>query len=116
MNYKDAINESQIWSAAGYDPTTNQKVVAVAHYGDQLMWLTGWGGDWKKEWKPVPEDELHKLEGLDFYPTGPKPEDQITDEIVSALSEIGEEYEWLEEMQKSGRDGFLIEPMGETYD
>lgn len=101
MDYQEALNQSQIWAARGYDPETNESVVSVAFYGgvdgEQLMWLEGWGGDWKKEWEPVPEDKLHMLEGLDFYPVGPKPADQINDEIVSALSEIADEYAYEEE-------------------
>lgn len=113
MDFKEAINASQIWAARGYDPTTNVCVVSVAHYGDQLIWLTGWKGDWKKKWVPIPEGEegLDMLNGLDFYPTGAKPEDQINDEVLAALSEIAEEYEWQDEV----KDDYL-EPMGETYD
>jgi hypothetical protein len=111
MNYKDAINASQIWAARGYDPATNVCVVSVSHYGDKLMWRTGWKGDWKKEWEPIPKDKTSMLDGLDFYPTGPKPDDQINDEMLAALSEIADEYAWEDEV----KDDYL-EPMGETYD
>lgn len=111
MNYKDAINASQIWAARGYDPDTNVCVVAVSHYDDRLMWLTGWKGDWKKAWAPVPEKELPLLDRLDFYPTGSKSDDQINDEMLSALSEIADEYAW----QDNARDDYF-EPMGETYE
>ena len=111
MNYVDAINASQIWAARGYDPTTNVCVVSVVHYGDELLWLTGWDGDWKKEWKPIPENELSKLDGLDFYPTGPKGEDQINEEVLTALSEIADEYDWEDEVKDD-----YFEPMGETYE
>jgi len=111
MNYKDAINASQIWAARGYDPDTSKAVVAVVHYGGKLMWLTGWDGNWVKDWKPIPEDEMHKLEGLDFSPTGPKPDDQIAEEIIETLSEIADEYEYEAEDKAN-----YFEPMGETYD
>ena len=111
MNYKDAINASQIWAARGYDTATNVCVVSVCHYDDKLMWLTGWGGDWKKEWKVIPDEEMSKLGSLDFYPTGPKTDDEINDEMLTALSEIADEYAW----QDEAKDDYL-EPMGETHD
>jgi len=111
MNYKDAINASQIWAARGYDPATNVCVVSVCLYGDELMWLTGWGGDWKKEWKKIPEAEIPKLSAFDFYPTGSKSDDQINDEMLSALSEIADDYAWQDEVKDD-----YFEPMSETYD
>ena len=43
-------------------------------------------------------------------PGGPKPEEQITQEMLSALSEIADEYEYEEEEKAD-----YFEPMGETY-
>jgi len=111
LNYKDAVNASQIWAARGYDPETSTCVVSVVYYGDKLMWLTGWGGDWKKKWEEIPEKDLHMLEGLDFRPTGPRPDDEINDDLLAALSDIADEYEWEADV---GED--YLEPMGETYD
>lgn len=131
MNYKEAINASQIWAARGYDHT-NTCVVSVCYYGNKLMWLEGWGGNWTKQWKPVPDDKLDKLAPLNFFPTGKKPDDQIAAELLSALggdpepspsvtlsdaelkaalTEIADEYEHEKEL---GEDYF--DPMGETYD
>jgi hypothetical protein len=129
VNYKEAINASQIWSARGYDKTKTC-VVAVAHYGGKLMWLEGWKGNWSKTWKPVPDDKLATLEELNFFPTGPKPDEQIAAELLDALggpgpegrtldevemqkalTEIADEYEYEKEV---GDDYFS--PMGETYE
>ncbi len=111
MDYKEAINASQIWAARGYDRESGECVVSVSHYGDELRWLEGWGGNWKKTWKPVPEDEMHKLDDLEFRPYGAKDDDQIAQEMLDALSEIADEYEHEKEV---GADYF--EPMGETYE
>lgn len=86
MELKEAINSSQIWAVRGYDKD-GKCVVSIAYYGDQLMWLPGFGGNWKK-WEPIPEDEKHKLDGLNFLPSGPRPSDQIEQEIKDAISEI----------------------------
>jgi len=133
MNYRDAINASQIWAARGYDEK-NVCVVSICHYGDKLMWLTGFGGNWVKEWKPLEEgvekEELEeryaKLKNLRFAPTGPKPEDQIQaelmdslsndeepldDEMKAAMAEIYDDYEYADE----NKDDYF-EPMGETYE
>lgn len=135
MNYKQAINASQIWAARGYDHD-NVCVVAVCVYGGKTLWLTGFGGNWSKKWEPVedPEDEdqtrenFEKLEALRFVPTGPKPDEQVaaelldilgdgtadapvSDEMQEALAEIADEYEWADEL----RDDYF-EPMGESYD
>jgi len=107
VNYKEAINASQNWAARGYNEQ-GECEVAVAHYGDNLLWLTGWEGDWQKKWKEIPEDEIHKLEGFDFVPTGPKPEDQISREVLDALTEIADEYELEDELKAD-----YFEPMGE---
>jgi len=111
VDYKEAVNSSQIWSARGYDPATGECVVSVAHYGGCMRWLEGWGGNWKKKWTPIPEDEKHKLVGLEFRPYGAKPDDQIAEEVLAALSEIADEYEH----QKDVGDDYF-EPMGETYE
>lgn len=111
MDYKEAINASQTWAARGYDRKTGEVVVAVAFYGEELRWLEGWGGNWQKAWKPVPEDELHKLDDLEFRPYGTKDDDQISREMLDALSEIADEYELEAEL----RDDYF-EPMGETYE
>lgn len=132
MNYKEAINASQIWAARGYDESKTC-VVAVCFYGDKLMWLEGWKGNWVKTWEPVPEDKLSKLEdpSLDFRPFGRKPDDQLAAELLEAvggpsetsattisdeemqkaLTEIADEYEYED---FAGDDYFT--PMGETYD
>lgn len=107
MNYKEAINASQVWAARGYNKQ-GECEVSVALYGDQLVWLTGWGGNWVKEWKPLPDDQIDKLADYSFVPTGPKPEEQITGEMLAALSEIADEYELEDELA-----GDYFEPMGE---
>ena len=122
MNYKDAINVSQIWAARGYT-NLGECVVSVSFYDNQLMWRTGWGGDWAMTWKPVPEDELFKLDELTFRPTGQKPKDQLSEEILAnfddandatltaemqaAMEEIAGEYELETEL----RDNYF-----EAYD
>jgi hypothetical protein len=93
MTLEDAINASQIHAARGYTED-DQCVVSLAYYGDKLLWLTGFGGNWAKGWKPVdeaPQEEQDKLKGLDFRPTGPKPEDQIEREVIDALTEMHED-------------------------
>lgn len=129
MNYKEAINASQIWAARGYDQTKTC-VVSVCFYGGKLMWLEGWKGNWSKKWEEVPEEKLPKLDDLNFFPTGPKPDEQIAaelldalggsapetsgpdeEELQKALTEIADEYEWEKEV---GDDYFS--PMGETYE
>lgn len=110
MNYKDAINASQNWGARGFN-SDGVAIVSVAHYGGKLVWITGWEGDWKKKWVPIPEDELFKLDRISFLPMGPKDDDLISVEMMSALEEIADEYEH-EEEEKSN----YFEPMGETYE
>jgi len=102
MNLKEAINASQIWAARGYTDE-GKCVVSVAYYGDELRWLTGWDGNWAKHWEAVDDEGMKKLEALTFKPSGPKPEEQIEQEVVEAITEIVED-----------EDEF--EPMGETYE
>lgn len=126
MNYKEAINASQIWGARGYNEM-GVCVVAICLYDDVVMWLPGFDGNWAKDWEELPEDGESKLVGLKFAPTGRKPDDQIAAELLSilggeqeaplnkemreALEEIADEYEYLDE---AGEDYFM--PMGESYD
>ena len=110
MNYKEAINASQIWAARGFDDK-GEPVISVAHYGDELRWLEGWGGNWKKVWEPVPEDKIHLLDTLTFQPYGAKPDDQIEAEMLAALSEIADEYEIEDEDEAN-----YFEPMGEILE
>jgi len=129
MNYKEAINASQIWAARGYDDT-GVCVVTICFYDGKTMWRPGFGGNWAKNWEGLPEDGPAKIAHLRFAPTGPKPDEQVQaelldilgnddaasykvsdDEMQAALAEIGEEYEWADEL----RDDYH-EPMGETYD
>ena len=136
MNYKEAINASQIWAARGYDEK-NVCVVSVCFYGEKTLWLTGFGGNWTKKWAPLDEadtpEELEeryaKLRDLRFAPTGPKPDDQIAAELLdvlggvstaetpvteeqrAALEEIADDYAWADE----NKDDYF-EPMGETYE
>ena len=84
MNIHEAIKASQIHAARGYD--ADKPVVSVAHYGGKLV-MNGWKGDWKK-WVPIPEDVLQEMEALNFRPSGPRPSDDIADEIMDALTEI----------------------------
>lgn len=87
MTLEEAINASLIYAARGYDDK-GQCVVSVAYYGDTLMWLKGFGGNWSKDWEPVKDEDREKLAALDFRPSGPRPDDQIEDEIKDAISEI----------------------------
>ena len=100
MTLKEAINASQIWAARGYTEN-GECVVSVAYYGDRLTWLKGFGGNWAKNWEPIPDDEKGLLDGLEFSPTGPKPATQLEQETIDALTEIHE-----------SEDDF--EPMGEV--
>lgn len=95
MTLEGAINASQIHAARGYTEE-GECVVSLAYYGDKLLWLTGFEGNWAKGWKPVPDDERHRLEGLKFKPTGPKPEDQIEREVIDAITEIHEDEDEFE--------------------
>lgn len=72
MQLDEALEQSRIQAARGFD-STGACVVSVAFYGGQLMWMTGWGGSWVNTWEPVPADQMSKLDGLDFVPTGPPP-------------------------------------------
>ena len=102
MTLEEAINASQINAARGYD-ANDECVVSVAYYGDKLIWLTGFGGDWAKKWEGVKPEERKRLIGLTFKPTGPKPEEQIEREVIAAITEIIED-----------EDDF--QPMGDTRD
>lgn len=125
MNYKEAINASQVWAARGYDQT-KVCVVSVCFYGEKLMWLEGWKGNWSKKWEVIPEDKLSKLDDLNFFPTGRKPDEQIAAELLDAigsaatttptdevemqkaLTEIADEYEY----EKAVGDDYFS-PIGE---
>lgn len=87
MRLEDAVNASQIWAARGYDET-GKCVCSVAVYPDKVMWLKGFGGAWAKEWVLMTDEDRTSVANLSFRPFGPKPEDQIEQEIVDALKEI----------------------------
>lgn len=125
MNYKEAINASQIWAARGYNDMGKCEV-SVCHYGGKLMWLEGWGGNWVKKWKEIPEDKIPMLLPLRFTPTGPRPDDVVAEELLGAfddeatddplddemqeaMAEIADLYE-LEEEDSAN----FFEPMGEA--
>lgn len=119
MKLEDAINASQIHSARGYKH--GQCVVSVAFYGGCLRWLTGWEGNWAKNWKEIPDEERHKLDGLDFRPGGPPPEEDVEDSLYETfrqqkdtLEEIYKIYDQEEEEEKRGIDPFT--PIGERDD
>ena len=100
MRLRAAINASQVAAARGY--TSDGKCVcSVAFYDDQIMMLRGFGGDWDKKWSAISEEDQKKIDTLDFRPFGPKPADQIEQEIKDAITEIVE-------------DDDTFEPMGET--
>lgn len=99
MNLEDAVNASQNWSARGFDDLGNC-VASVAYYGDRLVWLKGFGGNWTKSWAPLEEADRLLVRDLNFVPFGPKPEDQIEQEVLDAITAIHED-----------KDDF--EPMGE---
>lgn len=103
MTLEDAINTSQVHAARGYNEE-DECVVSVAYYGGELLWLTGFGGNWAKKWEKVPEEERSNLDRLNFRPTGPKPEDQIEKEVIDALTEI---YEMDDEKDN------MFDPIGE---
>jgi len=107
MNLRDAINSSQIHAAKGYD-AAGECVVSIAYYGDCLRWLTGWGGNWAKEWKEIPEKERHKLDELTFRPSGPRPDDDIHDDMLRRFDDAADTLEAIYEDE----DDF--EPMGDT--
>ena len=100
MELKEAINASQNWSARGFDDT-DTCVVSLAYYGDQLLWLKGFGGNWSKDWAPVEDEDYKLLDPLNFIPSGPKPEEQIEQEVLDAITS----------MHQDDFDDF--EPMGE---
>ena len=104
MKLQDALDASLISAARGYDKDS-KCVVSVAIYGDGLMWLTGWGGNWTKVWKAIDEEGMRKLQELDFKPSGPKPENMIEAEIRDALADINTREE---------EDDF--EPIGESLE
>ena len=87
MKLNDAINASQIMACRGFDEL-GKCLVSVAYYGGRYVWMTGWGGNWTNEWKPVPPDEMKKLDPLDFQPTGPRPAEPIDDEMQAIYAEI----------------------------
>jgi len=91
MLLNEALNQSRIQAARGYTEE-GKCVVSVANYGGQLVWMTGWGGNWVNEWKPVPAEELSKLDPLDFRPTGPPP--PIDDhELAKEIFEEDDEFD-----------------------
>lgn len=102
MDLQEAINASQVGSARGYTQG-GECVCAVAHYDDQLLMLRGYGGDWEKKWGPITEADEEHFKTLDFLPFGPKPVDQIEQEIQDAITSIVQ-------------DDDEFEPMGETYE
>lgn len=87
MKLEDAVNASQIWAARGYDEN-GKCVVSIAYYGEKLMWLTGFGGNWAKGWEVMSDEDKESIKNLDFRPFGAKPEDQIEEEIKEAITEI----------------------------
>ena len=87
MLLNDALNQSRIQAARGFDAASNC-VVSVASYGGQLMWMTGWNGNWVNDWLPIPSGDMSKLDGLDFRPTGPPPPMDDHDLLVEIYSEI----------------------------
>jgi len=101
MKLEEAINASQIQAARGYDDN-GQCVVSVAYYGDALMWLKGFGGNWAKNWETITDEDRDDLKLLSFAPSGPKPESQLEQETLEALTAIHED-----------EDDF--EPMGEAH-
>lgn len=103
MTLEDAINTSQVHAARGYNEN-DECVVSVAYYGGELLWLTGFDGNWAKDWKEIPVEDKHMLDGLNFRPTGPKPEEQIEKEVIDALTEI---YEMDDESDN------MFDPIGE---
>ncbi len=102
MNLREAINISQIRAARGYNDK-DDCVVSVALYGEELKWLKGFGGNWSKNWETLSDEDRDRLIGLNFKPSGPKPAEQIEEEVSDALKQIRE-----------SEDEF--EPMGETYE
>lgn len=102
MELRAAINASQVAAARGY--TADGKCVcSVAFYDDQMMMLRGFGGNWDKKWSPISGEDQEQIGKLDFRPFGPKPADQIEQEIKDAITEIV-------------KDDDEFEPMGETYE
>lgn len=100
MTLDEAINASQISAARGFD-SNKVCVASVAFYGDKLVWLSGFGGDWSKNWKEVGPSDRARLETLDFKPTGPKPEEQIEREVIAAITAIHEDEDEFEPMGES---------------
>lgn len=102
MDMQEAVSASQVGSARGYSQK-GECVCAVAFYDDQLLMLRGFGGDWEKKWSPITEEDAPLIKNIDFLPFGPKPVDQIEQEIKDAITEIIED-----------EDDFS--PMGESYE
>lgn len=87
MTLEQALESSSITAARGYDQS-GQCVVSLAKYGGHLMWLKGFGGNWAKSWEIINPEEQSLLDDLSFSPFGPKDQDEIDDEIATALHEI----------------------------
>jgi hypothetical protein len=90
MNYKDAINASQILAARGVD-ADGTVVCSVAYYGEELVWLPGFGGKWAAKWAPVDEEGMKQIEALTFRPFEIRPENQMPVDIASAIAEAFED-------------------------
>lgn len=87
MNLKEAVNASTIWAARGYNDE-GACVVSISYYGDRLLWRNGISGSWTKTWVPIADGDYEILDSLEYLPSGPKPEEQIEEEILAALSEM----------------------------
>lgn len=73
-------------------------MASVAYYGERLVWRSGFDGNWAKSWQPVSDDDRKLLSELDFQPSGPKPEEQIEEEVLRAITEIHEDTDDFEPM------------------
>jgi len=99
MTLDEALRASSVAAARGFKD--GKAVVSVAYYGGRLVWLTGWGGNWATEWKPVPKDEIKpKLDPLDFQPTGARQRDAYEAVLAEIFDEDFDEFEPLGDTNK----------------